>query len=101
MQSLKILPMAFLLAMGPIAVYPAVSYAQEQEAVKPEVAINGFCPVCVIKAGKLNKGSDHFVTEYKGKIYKFADFDTQKEFIEDPETYTTDLDAKFQKAEKK
>jgi YHS domain-containing protein len=99
MQSLKVLSMVFLLATGFIALRPAISYAQEQEAAKPEVAISGFCPVCVLK-GAAVKGSDNYVTEYKGKIYKFAGFDQQKMFIEDPETYTTDLDAKFRQLNK-
>ncbi|MDE2026963.1 MAG: hypothetical protein KGJ11_00300 [Candidatus Omnitrophica bacterium] len=59
------------------------------------VAIGGFCPVCVLDGVK-TKGNDHFVTEYKGKIYKFAGFGPQKEFMEDPEKYVNDLDAKFQ-----
>jgi len=65
-----------------------------QESMTP-VAIDGFCPVCVL-SGVKNKGNDHFVTEYKGKIYKFAGMVQQKEFLEDPEKYVTDLDAKFQ-----
>lgn len=64
-----------------------------QEAVET-VAIDGFCPVCIL-SGKKNKGNDHFITEYKGKIYKFAGMAQQKEFLEDPEKYVTDLDAKY------
>ncbi|MBI3601341.1 MAG: hypothetical protein HY209_00360 [Candidatus Omnitrophica bacterium] len=63
-----------------------------QESVS--VAIDGFCPVCVL-SGKKNKGNDHFVTEYNGKIYKFAGMKQQKEFLEDPEKYVADLDAKY------
>jgi len=59
------------------------------------VAIDGFCPVCIL-SGVKTKGNDHFITEYKGKIYKFAGMAQQKEFLEDPEKYVTDLDAKFQ-----
>ncbi len=64
-----------------------------QESMTP-VAIDGFCPVCVL-SGKKNKGNDHFVTEYKGKVYKFAGMKQQKEFLEDPEKYVADLDAKY------
>jgi len=63
-----------------------------QEAMP--VAIDGFCPVCVLSGVKA-KGSDHFVTEYKGKVYKFAGMKQQKEFLEDPEKYAADLDAKY------
>ncbi len=59
-----------------------------------DVAIHGFCPVCVINGMKV-KGKDNFVTEYKGKVYKFAGIDQQKMFLADPEKYITDLDAKF------
>ncbi len=59
-----------------------------------EVAIHGFCPVCVINGTKV-KGKDHFITEYKGKVYKFAGIDQQKMFLADPEKYVADLDAKF------
>ncbi len=58
------------------------------------VAIKGFCPVCVINGMKV-KGSDHFVTEYKGKVYKFPSIEQQKMFLADPEKYVQDLDAKF------
>jgi len=103
MKKLKVFSMVFLMAMGLIAIRPVVSYAQDNAAIgdvsdnsKPEVAISGFCPVCVF-SGKKVEGNDHFITEYKGKIYKFAEMAKQKEFLEDPETYTKDLDAKFQK----
>ena len=59
------------------------------------VAIKGYCPVCVINMGTKVKGSDHFVTEYKGKVYKFVSIDQQKMFLADPEKYVTNLDAKF------
>jgi len=59
-----------------------------------ETAIQGFCPVCVINGMKV-KGKDNFTTEYNGKVYKFAGFDQQKEFINDPEKYVAGLDAKF------
>jgi YHS domain-containing protein len=58
------------------------------------VAIHGFCPVCVLDGEKV-KGKDEFTTEYKGKVYEFADFNAQKKFINDPEKYVANLDAKF------
>ncbi len=58
------------------------------------VAIKGFCPVCVMNGMKV-KGSDHFVTEYNGKIYKFPSIEQQKMFLDDPEKYVQDLEAKF------
>jgi len=71
---------------------PAVIDDQGQKSMP--VAIDGFCPVCVLSGVKA-KGNDHFVTEYKGKVYKFAGMKQQKEFLEDPEKYAADLDAKY------
>jgi YHS domain-containing protein len=59
------------------------------------VGIDGFCPVCVIK-GKMMKGSDNFVTEYKGVIYKFPSMAQQKMFLDNPEEYTANLQAKYE-----
>jgi len=102
MKKLKVLSIVFLMAMGFIAFSPAYLYAQDNAIIgdikddsKVEVAIDGFCPVCVLSGEKV-KGNDHFITEYKGKIYKFVGMTQQKEFLEDPEKYATDLDAKFQ-----
>jgi YHS domain-containing protein len=58
------------------------------------VAIEGYCPVCLLSGMKM-KGSDHFVIEYKGKIYKFSSIEMQKAFLDNPEENTKDLDAKF------
>ena len=59
-----------------------------------EVAIHGFCPVCVINGMKV-KGKDTITAEFNGKIYYFAGEDQKKMFLADPEKYVTDLDAKF------
>ena len=63
---------------------------------KAEVAISGFCPVCVIHGMKM-KGSDNFTTEYQGKVYKFTNIETQKAFVNNPEENTKDLEAKLMK----
>jgi len=101
MKKLKVLSMVFLMAMGFMAIRPITSYAQDNAMMgnmsdnsKAEVAISGFCPVCLIQGMKM-KGSDNFTTEYKGKIYKFANIEMQKAFLENPEEYTKDLEAKF------
>ena len=86
--------LVFILGFG----FSSYSYAAEGShgmmENKESVAIKGFCPVCVINGMKV-KGSDHFVTEYKGKVYQFASIDQQKMFLENPEKYAADLDAKF------
>ena len=67
---------------------------------KPEVAIDGHCPVALMQ-GMAVKGSDDFWTEYKGKIYKFGNEENKKMFLADPEKYTKDLDAKYAEWEAK
>ncbi len=51
---------------------------------KPEVAVGGHCPVCLM-AGMDMKGKDDFTTEYKGKIYKFESLEHKNLFLADPE----------------
>lgn len=75
------------------------SHGMMEDQGSTKVAIHGFCPVCVIH-GKMMKGSDNFVTEYKGVVYKFPSIDQQKMFLDNPEKYVADLDAKFQALKK-
>ena len=97
MKSTKmIFLMGVFMAFGLMVTAPVISRADDtmmkDNAV---VAISGYCPVCIIH-GNMKKGLDNYVTEYDGKIYKFAGFKQQKTFMDDPETYIKDLDAKFQ-----
>jgi len=62
---------------------------------KASAGIDGYCPVCITN-GKYIKGNPNFSTEYKGKTYYFPGFDQQKMFINDPETYITGLEKKYQ-----
>ncbi|MGE0267913.1 MAG: hypothetical protein AB7S78_05620 [Candidatus Omnitrophota bacterium] len=64
------------------------------EMGKADVAIDGYCPVCITK-GKYMKGNPKFSTEYKGKVYYFPGFDQQKMFVNDPEAYIQNLEKKF------
>ena len=108
MKSLNVLLM--LIILGVVVMSPLISYADMKgkdgqtmnsmkDNNKTKVAISGYCPVCVIH-GMAMKGKDHFVTEYKGKVYKFVGFNEQKTFIENPEEYTKDLEMKFQQLKK-
>ena len=108
MKNFKSVLSLMVLTMGLISAVPAISRADMGDKgmgdigmanEKAELAINGYCPVCVIH-GMANKGNDNFVTVYKGKLYKFAGFDQQKMFIDNPETYTKDLEAKFSQMQK-
>lgn len=109
MKSLRGFLAVFLVILGIVAAAPIVAHAgmksqtammgDMKEDSKAQTAISGFCPVCVIH-GMAMKGSNNFVTEYKGKVYKFAGFNEQKMFIENPEEYITDLEIKFQQLNK-
>jgi YHS domain-containing protein len=99
--------LAFALSSGVVYSFAAEGSHMEgdmmdgshMEAGKADVAIDGYCPVCITK-GKYVKGSPKFSTEYKGKVYYFPGFDQQKMFINDPETYIMDLEKKYQDLKK-
>ena len=103
MKRSNILLIALVLALG----FSSSAYAGEgshmedgsMKAGKGEVAIDGYCPVC-ITMGKYVKGDPQFSTEYKGKVYYFPGFDQQKMFINDPETYIAKLEMKYQDLKK-
>ena len=113
MKNLKMWSLSSVMTVGLLMGSPVLSHADmmKDEGMKDkammmkdsammadhmdaDVAISGYCPVCVVH-GMMNKGSDHFVTEYKGKVYKFPAMEQQKAFLENPEEYTKDLDMKF------
>ncbi len=106
MNGLRVLVAGTVVALGLAAGIPSVVRAdadmmmknngmmKKEAMMQPEVAIEGYCPVCLIH-GMMNKGSDNFTTEYKGKVYKFPAMEQQKAFLMDPEQYTKDLDMKF------
>lgn len=87
-----------LVAMITLFVFSLSVSTPLKAATKENVAISGFCPVCVVNGMKV-KGSDHFVTEYKGKVYRFAGFEQQKMFFESPDRYTQDIERKYMKLE--
>ena len=60
----------------------------------PKAAIYVYCPVFITKV-MYGKGNSNFVTEYEGKAYYFAGLDQQRIFINDPETYTANLEKKY------
>lgn len=111
MKSLKNLSLRCLMVLSLFGFTPVIAHADDMmmksdgmmkdtammgDNMKPQVAISGYCPVCLVH-GKLNKGSDNFTTEYKGKVYKFTGIDMQKMFLKNPDKYTKDLDMKYKK----
>ncbi len=111
MKSLKVFLTVLFLVFGAMILSSNISRAEMmkedkgmmmgdmKENSKVETAISGYCPVCVIH-GMPMKGIDHFITEYKGKLYKFSNIEMQKAFIENPEEYTKDLEMKFEQLKK-
>ncbi len=115
MKSLKVFLTVLLIAFGVMVIAPNISRAEMmkddkgmmgdmkdkgmmgdiKENSKAETAISGYCPVCVIH-GMPMKGSNHFITEYNGKLYKFSNIEMQKAFVNNPEEYTKGLEDKFQ-----
>ena len=113
MKSLKVFLTVLFIAFGIMVVVPNISRAEMMKddkgmmmkgdnmmggdkMMKAKEAIGGYCPVCLVH-GMSMKGSNNFVTEYKGKLYKFSNMEMQKEFVNDPEKYATEAEAKFHK----
>lgn len=98
MKRLSVFLIALVLSFGLVS----SSYAAEgshmedshMEGSYDAAAIDGHCPVCIIK-GKIVQGKSNFATEYEGKLYYFVGFDQQKMFINDPETYIANLEKKY------
>lgn len=87
----------FALSSGVVSSFAAEGSHMEgsnMEMDKVDVAIDGYCPVCITK-GKYMKGNPKFSTEYNGKVYYFPGFDQQKMFINDPEAYIQNLEKKY------
>ena len=111
MKSLKVFLTVLFIVFGIMVIVPNISRAEMMKddkgmmmkdegmmngdkMMKAEEAIGGYCPVCLVH-GMSTKGSNNFVTEYKGKVYKFSNMEMQKEFISNPEKYATEAAAKF------
>ena len=116
MKSLKVFLTVLFIAFGIMVIVPNISRAEmmkddkgmmmkgdnmmdEGKMMKAEEAIGGYCPVCLVH-GMSMKGSNNFVTEYQGKLYKFSSLEMQKEFVNNPEEYTKDIEAKYQQMQK-
>ena len=52
-----------------------------------DVALDGYCPVCYIEAGKAVKGDKQFAAEHNGKTYYFVSEETKALFVANPDKY--------------
>ena len=54
----------------------------------PELAMQGFCPVTVIKEDRWVEGNPKFGVVHLGKLYLFASAEAMQTFLADPVPYT-------------
>lgn len=99
--------LSFVLTVG-LILLPIVSYAQvnsdegsnvSSENSTSEEAVDGYCPVCIMK-GELVKGNSRYSATYKGKKYLFDTNEDKRMFLENPELYTQGLNLKYQQMKK-
>ncbi|NND96595.1 MAG: DUF3508 domain-containing protein, partial [Pirellulaceae bacterium] len=57
-------------------------------ADQPELAMQGYCPVTVIKQDRWVEGNPKLGVIHLGKLYLFADTDAMQTFLADPVPYT-------------
>ena len=55
-------------------------------------ALDGYCPVCYISAGKAVEGTKEFAAEHEGKTYYFVNADAMKAFQAEPEKFLPEYD---------
>jgi protein disulfide-isomerase len=60
----------------------------EAPSLKPELAMQGFCPVTVIKKDQWVEGNPKLGVIHLGKLYLFADADAMETFLADPVPFT-------------
>ena len=65
----------------------ATLFITATHAVAADPALDGYCPVCYIEAGKAVKGDKEFAAEHQGKTYYFVSEETKALFVANPEKY--------------
>lgn len=69
------------------ALMPAIVLAQGSRSDAPETALNGYCPVCIVKSDKLVKGDPAYSSVYDGKKYLFPSGEQKTMFDENPAAF--------------
>lgn len=72
----KLLVTSFILLTGSL-------FAKDKAAV----ALDGYCPVCYVAAGKAVKGTEEFKTTHEGKIYYFVKQGALDAFVAEPQKF--------------
>jgi YHS domain-containing protein len=62
------------------------------QAAPKNVALDGYCPVCYIAAGKAAKGDSKITSEYDGKTYYFVSEDVKGMFDAEPKKWLPQYD---------
>ena len=57
-----------------------------------DLALDGYCPVCYIAAGKAAKGTEEFQSSYEGKTYYFVSSDVKDMFDKEPTKWLPQYD---------
>ncbi len=60
-------------------------------AGEPETALNGYCPVCLVKANRLVKGDPKISSVYDGKTYLFPSSEQKQMFDANPPAFAPTL----------
>ncbi len=65
----------------------AALFIATASAPAAELALDGYCPVCYIEAGKAVKGEKSFAADHAGKTYYFVSDETKALFVANPAKY--------------
>ncbi len=70
-----------------IGLMPVVALAQGSGSERPATALDGYCPVCIVKADKLVRGTPAYSSVYDGKKYLFPSEEQKTMFDENPAAF--------------
>lgn len=66
---------------------PVMAMAQGSGSGSPETALDGYCPVSIVKMDKLVKGDPTYASTYDGKKYLFPSGDAKSMFDANPAAF--------------
>jgi len=65
--------------------------ASEAKSAETPLALEGYCPVCIVEGNKWVKGNPEFSTTYDGKQYNFPSAKLRQTFLANPVKYVPAL----------
>lgn len=77
--------------IGKVAEQPAQvagSPTSQHQLAQHQLALDGYCPVSLLDSDKWAEGKPEFGVIHLGQLYLFADGESMKKFLDDPEPYT-------------